>query len=94
VSFTSITYCVASQRVFVVVVVVIVYLVLDSVRKLLDTHLYVVHFRKLDNMSETAQLLPFQMSRTSVWNFTAYSYGSFRTSISMRPNINSLLQLR
>jgi hypothetical protein len=33
VSFTAITLCVASQRVFVVVV----YFVIDSVRKLLDT---------------------------------------------------------
>jgi hypothetical protein len=37
VSFAAITLCVASQRVFVVVV----YFVIDSVRKLLDTHLYV-----------------------------------------------------
>jgi hypothetical protein len=34
VSFAAITTCVASQRVFVVVVV---YFVIDSVRKLLDT---------------------------------------------------------
>jgi len=35
--FAAITLCVASQRVFVVVVV---YFVIDSVRKLLDTRLY------------------------------------------------------
>jgi len=35
VSFATITLCVASQRVFVVV-----YFVIDSVRKLLDTHAY------------------------------------------------------
>jgi hypothetical protein len=35
VSFAAITLCVASQRVFVVV-----YFVIDSVRKLLDTHPY------------------------------------------------------
>jgi hypothetical protein len=35
VSFAAITLCVASQQVFVVVVVV--YFVIDSVRKLLDT---------------------------------------------------------
>jgi hypothetical protein len=40
VSFASITLCVASQRVFVVVVVV-VYFVIDSLRKLLDTLSYV-----------------------------------------------------
>jgi hypothetical protein len=39
VSFTAITLCVASQRVFVVVVVV--YFVIDSVRKLLDIFSYI-----------------------------------------------------
>jgi hypothetical protein len=34
VSFAAITLCVASQRVFIVVV----YFVMDSVRNLLDTH--------------------------------------------------------
>jgi hypothetical protein len=38
VSFAAITLCVASQRVFIVVVV---YFVIDSVRKLLDTPLQV-----------------------------------------------------
>jgi len=44
VSFISITLCVAFQRVFVVVVVVrvVVYFVIDSVRKLLDTPSYTV----------------------------------------------------
>jgi hypothetical protein len=37
VNFVSITLCVASQRVFIVVV----YFVIDSVRKLLDTPSYV-----------------------------------------------------
>jgi hypothetical protein len=37
VSFAAITLCVASQRVFVVV---FVYFVMDSVRKLLDTPSY------------------------------------------------------
>jgi uncharacterized protein HemY len=37
VSFAAITLCVASQWVFIVVVVVVVYFVIDSVRKLLDT---------------------------------------------------------
>jgi hypothetical protein len=41
VSFTSIIFCVASQRVFtVVVVVVVVYFVIYSFRKLLDTLSY------------------------------------------------------
>jgi hypothetical protein len=40
VSFAAITLCVASQRGFVVVVVV-VYFVIDSVRKLLDAPSYV-----------------------------------------------------
>jgi hypothetical protein len=39
VSFAAITPCVASQRVFVVVVVV--YFLMDSVRKLLDTPSYI-----------------------------------------------------
>jgi uncharacterized membrane protein len=43
VSFAAITFRVASQRVFIVVVVVVVYFVIDSVRKLLDTPLYVWH---------------------------------------------------
>jgi predicted transcriptional regulator len=38
VSFAAITLCVASQRVFIVVSV---YIVIDSVRKLLDTPSYV-----------------------------------------------------
>jgi heme/copper-type cytochrome/quinol oxidase subunit 2 len=36
VSFAAITLCVASQRVFIFVAVVVVYFVIDSVRKLLD----------------------------------------------------------
>jgi uncharacterized protein HemY len=43
VSFAAITLCVASQRVFVVVVVVVIYFVIDSVRKLLDTPSYIYH---------------------------------------------------
>jgi len=39
VSFAAITLCVASQRVFIVVVVV--YFVIDSVRKLLDIPSYI-----------------------------------------------------
>jgi hypothetical protein len=44
VSFAAITLCVASQRVFVVVVVV-VYFVIDSVRKLMDTPSYITHVK-------------------------------------------------
>jgi hypothetical protein len=40
-SFAAITLCVASQRVFIVVVVV--YFVIDSVRKLMDTPSSVIH---------------------------------------------------
>jgi hypothetical protein len=39
-SFAALTLCVASQRVFIVVSV---YFVIDSVRKLLDTPSYVVY---------------------------------------------------
>jgi hypothetical protein len=39
VSFAAITLCVASERVFIVIVV---YFVIDSVRELLDTPTYVV----------------------------------------------------
>jgi hypothetical protein len=38
VSFAAITLCVVSQRVFIVVV----YFVIDSVRKILDTHSYMM----------------------------------------------------
>jgi uncharacterized protein HemY len=41
VSFAAITVRVASQRVFIAVVV---YFVIDSVRKLLDTPSYIQHF--------------------------------------------------
>jgi hypothetical protein len=40
VSFAAISLCVASQRVFIVVAVVVVCFVIDSVRKLLDTPSY------------------------------------------------------
>jgi len=39
-SFATITFCVASQQVFSVSVFVIVYFVIDSIRKLLDTPSY------------------------------------------------------
>jgi hypothetical protein len=42
VTFASITLCVASQRVFIVVV----YFVIDSVRKVLDTHSYCVSLKR------------------------------------------------
>jgi hypothetical protein len=41
VNFAAITLCVASQRVFIVVSA---YFVIDSVRKLLDTLSYTLHF--------------------------------------------------
>jgi hypothetical protein len=41
VSFADITLCVASQRVFIVVSV---YFVIDSVRKLLDTPSYMLYY--------------------------------------------------
>jgi hypothetical protein len=40
VSFASITLCIASQRVFIVVSI---YFVIDSVRKFLDTPLYLIN---------------------------------------------------
>jgi hypothetical protein len=42
VKFAAITLCVASQRLFIVVVVV--YFVIDSVRKVLDTPSYVTSY--------------------------------------------------
>jgi hypothetical protein len=45
VSFVAITLCVASQRVFIIVV--IVYFVIGSVRKLLDTPSYIGHIRTI-----------------------------------------------
>jgi hypothetical protein len=52
VRFAAITFCVASQRVFIVDVVVFVvaaaaYFVIDSVRKSLDTPSYKIIFRKM-----------------------------------------------
>jgi len=41
VTFAAITLCVASQRLFIVVSI---YFVFDSVRKLLDTHSYMSAF--------------------------------------------------
>jgi hypothetical protein len=41
VSLAAIALCVASQRVFIVVVVVVVDFIIDSVRKLLDTPSYI-----------------------------------------------------
>jgi hypothetical protein len=46
VSFTTITFCVASQRVFIVVV----YFVIDSVRKLLDKLSYTADSNDLSHM--------------------------------------------
>jgi hypothetical protein len=45
VSFVAITLCVASQRVFIVIVVVS--FVIDSVRKLLDTTSYVIQTNEM-----------------------------------------------
>jgi hypothetical protein len=51
VSFASITLCVASQRLFIVAVV---YFVIDSVRKRLDTHSYLAQDRdKLKALENT-----------------------------------------
>jgi hypothetical protein len=49
VSFAAITLCVASQRVFIVVSV---YFVIDSVRKLLDTPCTTPEFRELLSVQE------------------------------------------
>jgi hypothetical protein len=49
VSFAAITLCVASQRVFIIVV----YFIIDSVRKLLDTPSYLLiayYFHSLDRL--------------------------------------------
>jgi hypothetical protein len=47
VSFAAITPCVASQRVFIVVSV---YFVIDLIRKLLDTLLYMSGLISIDNI--------------------------------------------
>jgi hypothetical protein len=57
VSFAAITLCGASQRVFIIAVV---YFLIDSVRKLLDTHSYTIYKRitfltdAAANISETS----------------------------------------
>jgi hypothetical protein len=48
-SFATITLCVASQRVFIVVSV---YFVIDSVRKLLDTPSYCINLRSILRVSK------------------------------------------
>jgi hypothetical protein len=40
VSFAAITLCVASKRVFIIIIIIIVAFIMDSVRKLLDTPSY------------------------------------------------------
>jgi hypothetical protein len=55
VSFAAITLCFASQRVFIVVVFV-VYFVIDSVRKLLDTASYYCVRKKTSLMNRSADM--------------------------------------
>jgi hypothetical protein len=66
VSFTAIILCVASQRVFIFVVVVVLYFVIDSVRKLFDTPSYVTKFRFRTNSS--VKLIKNLKKKSSIWN--------------------------
>jgi hypothetical protein len=59
VSFAAITLCVASQRVFIVVVV---YFVIDSVRKLLDTHSYEV----------VNIYIKYSLNLTNIWSYNRW----------------------
>jgi hypothetical protein len=52
VSFTTITLCVASRRVFIVVV----YFVIDSVRKLLDTPSYAQNLLYMGHVARMEQM--------------------------------------
>jgi hypothetical protein len=71
VSFAAITICVTSQRMFVVVVVV-VYFVIDSVWKLLDTTSYIPGTKSIQNHN-------FTFCFTWVWNLFSHTKG--RTQI-------------
>jgi len=63
VSFTAITLCVASQRVFIVVSV---YFVIDSVRELLDTPSYIFYIYLLANGdANTGNKIMFHVCTTS-----------------------------
>jgi hypothetical protein len=74
--FADITLCVASQRVFIVVVVV--YFVLDSVRKLLDTQSYTLGYwgSFLGKMLPRREADPSSPSSTKDKN--AWSYATTR----------------
>jgi hypothetical protein len=58
VSFAAITLCVVSERVFIVVVVVVVYFVIGSVRKLFDTLLMLtsISFWRQHNTNSTTKV--------------------------------------
>jgi hypothetical protein len=68
VSFAATTLCVASQYVFIVVVV---YFVIDPVRKLLDTPLYVIFTRHAcESHAEVEIKLITVLKRARLWSLT------------------------
>jgi hypothetical protein len=68
VSFAAITLCVASERVFIVVSV---YFVTDSVRKLMDKPAYIIFFvLKVSNLGITFRLFEVKMVKVTGKRFT------------------------
>jgi hypothetical protein len=68
VRFAAITFCVASQRVFIIIIVI--YFVVDSVRKLLDTSSYI-----RVNVQFVAHILLYKM-KLPKHLFATYTYFS------------------
>jgi hypothetical protein len=66
VSFAAITLCVASQRVFIVV---IVYFVIDAVRKLLDVNVYTLGLPLLSTVTNQNYIHEDLKSRLDTANF-------------------------
>jgi hypothetical protein len=82
VSFAAITLCVASRRVFIVVSV---YFVIDSVRKLLDTTLYLeintssVTYRKIKiKILKKTMILPTFLYGCETWSLTVSEENTLR----------------
>jgi hypothetical protein len=78
VSFAAVTLCVASQRLFVVVSVY-EYFVIDSVRKLLDTPLYLHQLINIDHRSPLSDLAKRNAhAQCSIFKSTRYKNTEFR----------------
>jgi len=103
VSFAAITLCVASQRVFIVV---LVYFVIDSVRKLLDTPSYISPKKKKKGINKTCIFLnlfihvslpshKFVMSTNAVRGFGGVQWHNvgikYRENLSINLKLNEVI---